>query len=105
VPWLLDCVAGIMLKYPVHVSAVGHNLRLVLAWLRMLLRLILGALVRAFAVPQPLNSASYGRLKSYIKHINEKADALFLILNLRVAIKVVMRRSHKIYRRGRNCIV
>ena len=38
-------------------SAVGHNLRLVLTWLRMLLRLILTALIRALAVPQMLKSA------------------------------------------------
>jgi IS5 family transposase len=39
-------------------SAVGHNLRLVLAWFGILLRLILGALIRAFTVPQIFNSAS-----------------------------------------------
>lgn len=38
-------------------TAVGHNLRLVLAWLRMLLRLMLTALIRALAVPQMLKSA------------------------------------------------
>jgi transposase, IS5 family len=30
-------------------TAVGHNLRLVLTWLRILLRLILDALLRAFS--------------------------------------------------------
>jgi len=38
-------------------TAVGHNLRLVLAWLRMLLRLMLTALIRALAVPHMLKSA------------------------------------------------
>src|SRR5271170_643230 len=38
-------------------TAVGHNLRLVLAWLRILLRLILLALCRAFAIPPALSSA------------------------------------------------
>ena len=37
---------------------VLHNLRLVLAWLRLLLRLILNALLRLFAVPSALKSAS-----------------------------------------------
>ena len=39
-------------------SAVGYNLRLVLAWLRMLLRLILGALLQALAMRPPLKEAS-----------------------------------------------
>ena len=39
-------------------TAVGHNLRLVLAWLRMLLRLILLALFGAFAPNPALKSAS-----------------------------------------------
>lgn len=39
-------------------TAAGHNLRLVLAWLRMLLRLILAALSRAFIFPLALNPAS-----------------------------------------------
>ena len=39
-------------------SAVGHNLRLVLAWLRALLRLILIALQQEFANPSALKSAS-----------------------------------------------
>ncbi len=39
-------------------SAVGHNLRRVLAWLRMLLRLLLIALGRLFAIPTALNSVS-----------------------------------------------
>ena len=39
-------------------TAVGHNLRLVLAWLRMLLRLILEALWRSLAVHPGLKSAS-----------------------------------------------
>jgi transposase, IS5 family len=42
----------------VILSAVGHNLRLVLAWLRILLRLILIALRPAFAVTPALKSAS-----------------------------------------------
>jgi IS5 family transposase len=42
----------------VILSAVGHNLRLVLAWLRILLRLILITLWRALAVPPSLKSAS-----------------------------------------------
>ena len=41
----------------VILSAVGHNLRLVLAWLRILLRLILIALGRLFIIPT-LNPAS-----------------------------------------------
>jgi transposase, IS5 family len=39
-------------------TAVGYNLRLVLAWLRMLLRLILNALCRALFAPPGLKSAS-----------------------------------------------
>src|SRR5713101_7289413 len=35
-------------------TAVGYNLRLVLAWLRILLRLILGALLQALALRPPL---------------------------------------------------
>jgi len=42
----------------VILSAVGHNLRIVLAWLRMLLRLILIALRRLLAVPTAIESAS-----------------------------------------------
>jgi transposase, IS5 family len=42
----------------VILSAVGHNLRLVLAWLRILLRLLLVALSRLFAFPSALNPAS-----------------------------------------------
>lgn len=42
----------------VILSAAGHNLRLVLAWLRILLRLFLIALARLFALPTALNSAS-----------------------------------------------
>jgi transposase, IS5 family len=38
-------------------TAVGYNLRRVLAWLRFLLRLILLALCRAFAIPFALSSA------------------------------------------------
>jgi IS5 family transposase len=37
-------------------TAVGHNLRLVLAWLRILLRLILAALSRALATHLALKS-------------------------------------------------
>ena len=39
-------------------TAVGHNLRLVLAWLRILLRLILAALLRPIAIHSVPNSAS-----------------------------------------------
>jgi transposase, IS5 family len=39
-------------------TAVGHNLRLVLAWLRLLMRLILLAMCRALAVPNALKWAS-----------------------------------------------
>jgi transposase, IS5 family len=42
----------------VILSAVGHNLRLVLAWLRILLRLILIALGRLFTIPTALNPPS-----------------------------------------------
>jgi transposase, IS5 family len=42
----------------VILSAVGHNLRLVLAWLRILLRLILIALRRLFTIPTALNPPS-----------------------------------------------
>jgi transposase, IS5 family len=38
-------------------SAVGHNLRLVLAWLRMILRFILLALFRTCATPPVFKSA------------------------------------------------
>lgn len=41
----------------VILSAVGHNLRVVHAWLRILLRLILIPLDRLFAIPT-LNPAS-----------------------------------------------
>jgi transposase, IS5 family len=42
----------------VLLTAVGHNLRLVLAWLRLLLRLILNALLPFFTVPMALKCAS-----------------------------------------------
>jgi transposase, IS5 family len=42
----------------VILTAVGHNLRLVLAWLRILLRLIVAALCRACAVPPALRWVS-----------------------------------------------
>ena len=42
----------------VVLTAVGHNLRLVLAWLRLLLRLVLMALRRLLAIPTALNWAS-----------------------------------------------
>jgi transposase, IS5 family len=42
----------------VILSAVGYNLRLVLAWLRILLRLFLIALGRLCATTTALNSAS-----------------------------------------------
>jgi IS5 family transposase len=38
----------------VILTAVGHNLRLVLAWLRALYRLIVLALLQAFATPPAL---------------------------------------------------
>jgi transposase, IS5 family len=38
-------------------SAVGYNFRLLLAWLRMLLRLILTALLQSFTIPPTLKSA------------------------------------------------
>jgi IS5 family transposase len=37
-------------------TAVGYNLRLLLAWLRILLRLFLLALWQAFVTPKPLRS-------------------------------------------------
>jgi hypothetical protein len=37
--------------------AVGYNLRLVLSWLRILLRLVRFAIWRAFAIPSALSSA------------------------------------------------
>jgi IS5 family transposase len=39
-------------------SAVGHNLRLVLRWLRLLLSLILLAIRTAFAAPSAFKPAS-----------------------------------------------
>jgi IS5 family transposase len=39
-------------------TAVGYNFRLVLAWLRALLRLILATLLSAFVAQQALKSAS-----------------------------------------------
>ncbi len=42
----------------VVLTAIGHNLRLVLAWLRILLRLILNALSQAFPVATAVRSAS-----------------------------------------------
>ena len=41
----------------VILTAVGYNLRLVLAWLRAFLRVILHALIRALATPSPLKPA------------------------------------------------
>lgn len=41
----------------VVLTAVGHNLRLILAWLRLLLRLILTAILRALALQPSLRSA------------------------------------------------
>jgi transposase, IS5 family len=49
--WYLTGAAG-------DAANVGHNLRLVLAWLRLLLRLLLIALARLFAIPIALNPAS-----------------------------------------------
>jgi IS5 family transposase len=42
----------------VILTAVGHNLRLILAWLRALCRLVVLALLQAFATPSALKSAS-----------------------------------------------
>jgi IS5 family transposase len=42
----------------VVLTAIGHNLRLVLAWLRLLLHLILLALCRALALAPAFKSAS-----------------------------------------------
>jgi IS5 family transposase len=42
----------------VILTAVGHNLRLVLAWLRLLLRVILNILSRLLALPTALKWAS-----------------------------------------------
>jgi IS5 family transposase len=42
----------------VVLTAIGHNLRLVLAWLRLLLRLILLALCRALALAPAFKWAS-----------------------------------------------
>jgi len=42
----------------VVLTAIGHNLRLVLAWLRLLLRLILLALCQALALAPAFKSAS-----------------------------------------------
>ena len=39
-------------------TAVGYNLRLILAWLKLLLRLILGALLQLHAIRSSLKSAS-----------------------------------------------
>lgn len=38
-------------------TAVGYNFRLLLAWLRMFLRLVLTALPRSFAIPSMIRSA------------------------------------------------
>jgi IS5 family transposase len=40
----------------VILTAVSYNLRLVFAWLRILLRLILIALCRPLAIPQPIKA-------------------------------------------------
>ena len=42
----------------VILSAVGYNLRLVLAWLRMILRVVLLALLQIFAIQPGLKPAS-----------------------------------------------
>ncbi len=42
----------------VILDAVGHNLRLVLAWLRLLMRLFHNALIRLLALPSALKRAS-----------------------------------------------
>ena len=39
-------------------TAVGHNFRRLLAWLRMLLRQILNALLATFSIPLALKRAS-----------------------------------------------
>ena len=43
----------------VVISAVGYNFRLILAWLRTFLRLILNALIQALGPPSALKSAYY----------------------------------------------
>jgi transposase, IS5 family len=45
-------------------SAVGHNLRRVLAWLKIFLRLILAALSAALSAPSAPNRLLNGRLRS-----------------------------------------
>lgn len=47
-----------MVKANAIPTAVGHNLRLILAWLRILLRLILAALRSALATDLELKLAS-----------------------------------------------
>jgi hypothetical protein len=42
----------------VILTAVGHNLRLVLTWLRLLMTLILNALIRLLPAPAALNWVS-----------------------------------------------
>jgi IS5 family transposase len=50
----------------VILTAVGYNLRLVLAWLRMILRLL--ALLQIFAIqPQPSNRLLNGRLSRFAR--------------------------------------
>ena len=46
----------------VILTAVGYNLRVVLAWLRAFLRVILHALIRALATPSPLKPLVNERL-------------------------------------------
>lgn len=54
--WYLKGAAGDAAN--VILSTVGHNLRLVIARLRLLLRLLLIALARVFAIPIALNPVS-----------------------------------------------
>jgi IS5 family transposase len=61
---------------------VGYNLRLVLAWLRELLRLLLIVLLKAFAVQSTLRSAVNGRLTTatnVLKHVPDVAFSSFVL--------------------------
>jgi hypothetical protein len=55
---LTENVPIVDLLPPTSFSAVGHNLRLLLVWLRMLLRLILNGLSLLLTARTPLKSAS-----------------------------------------------
>ena len=55
---LTENVPIVDLLPPTSFSAVGHNVRLLLVWLRMLLRLIQTVLWRLLTVPTAIKSAS-----------------------------------------------